>query len=81
MSEYVAFEVDEAVSATRKTKVVRVVATRDGHLLGTIGWFGRWRQYAFFPRPWTVFNPDCLLAIKNQVELLTLEHRNRRRAR
>jgi hypothetical protein len=37
-----------------------VVSWSRGDSLGVIKWFGRWRQYCFFPEPETVWNRDCL---------------------
>lgn len=51
----------EPVSAPgRKTAIWRVVSRRRGDVLGIVQWFGRWRQYSFFPEPNTVFNQGCL---------------------
>jgi len=33
--------------------------------LGEIRWFGRWRQYAFYPEPQTVFEKQCMQDITN----------------
>jgi hypothetical protein len=49
-----------AQSPERKTAVWNVVAKEDGGVLGRVSWFGRWRRYAFFPEPGTVFEPTCL---------------------
>lgn len=77
MSEpYLGFTLDEVASEGRKTKVWRVRATRDYALLGTIKWFGRWRQYTFFPEPETIFNPDCLREIADRCAALTKRHRD-----
>jgi hypothetical protein len=70
MSSYLIFGLDPVASAGRKTEVWRVYATRGSALLGTIKWFGRWRQYAFFPEPDTIFNPECLDAINEQIRVL-----------
>jgi hypothetical protein len=43
-----------------KTRIWSVIATRNDALLGEIRYYGRWRQYAFFPEPNTIFNPDCM---------------------
>lgn len=48
--------------ATGKTKVWRVGSTSGSHL-GWIKWFGRWRQYCFYPAPETIFNKGCLTEI------------------
>lgn len=62
----------------RKTKTVSVIATRDSALLGEIKWFGRWRQYAFFPYHDTIFNPDCLDSINAEIRRLMDERREAR---
>ena len=36
------------------------VASKYGGNLGRIAWFGRWRKYAFFPWPETVFEEVCM---------------------
>lgn len=71
----------EPVDGGRKTEVWFVYATRDDARLGTIRWFGRWRQYAFFPSGGTTFNPDCLVAIADFCRVLTRRHRTRREAK
>lgn len=48
------------VADTGKTLVWEVRSVSASALLGRIGWFGRWRQYCFFPHPDTVFNRGCL---------------------
>lgn len=59
----------------RKTQVLEVIAVRDGTLLGTIRWWGPWRQYVFAPEPECVFNASCLETIKKNVSILTTGHR------
>lgn len=49
-----------------------------GDLLGEVRWFGRWRQYAFFPVSDTVWNSDCLDEVNRFVAYCTVEHRNAR---
>ena len=36
------------------------VMTNGGDRLGQIRWFGRWRQYAFFPCEGTLYSRVCL---------------------
>jgi len=43
--------------------------------LGEVGWFARWRQYAFSPKAGTVFNKDCLREIADFCDQRTTEHR------
>ena len=40
-----------------------VFSESSGDRLGTIRWFGRWRQYAFYPEPETLYNPDTALTL------------------
>lgn len=46
-----------------KTKVWVVRSKRTGDILGQIRWFGRWRQYSFYPEHNTVFDATCLMDI------------------
>lgn len=59
----------------RKTKVVNVRSVRGDSLLGTIKWFGRWRQYGFYPADGTIYSDTCLDAIKSAVYRLNLERK------
>jgi hypothetical protein len=67
VSDDIFFELDEVASAGRKTTVWRVRATRDYAILARIAWFGRWRQYAFFPEPGTIYNPAAIDAINAKI--------------
>ena len=57
MSEYIKFYLLEKKP---KTFVYSVVNLKSETSLGTIQWYGAWRQYCFFPIPHTVFNKDCM---------------------
>jgi len=57
MSKYLEFELLEQKP---KTKVIGVISKRHADMIGIIKWFGRWRQYAFFPGNGTIFNVECL---------------------
>mgnify|MGYP001600439388 CR=1 FL=1 len=50
----------EQSAHTGKTVIVRVVSKMRGDILGTIRWYGAWRQYAFYPSQGTLFNVGCL---------------------
>jgi hypothetical protein len=73
---YLIFELDLSVT-NLKTKVVIVRSARHGNVLGLIRWFGRWRQYTFWPRPNTTFNPACLAEINGTIRDLMGERANR----
>jgi hypothetical protein len=49
-------------------------------VLADIAWFGRWRKYAMYPRPGTVFEEVCLREIAAFCEERTKEHRANRKA-
>jgi len=66
-AKYVEFKL---VGHNPKTEIYDVVAKEDGFILGKIKWFGRWRQYAFFASPETVFEKTCLSDIFNFLKQL-----------
>lgn len=74
MSNYLSFTYEP--SASGKTLVTSVYSARSGDKLGEIKWFGRWRQYAFYPAEGTIWNPDCLADI-NTVIYKLMESRQR----
>lgn len=59
-SGYLCFILKSPRSERRRTEIWNVVGARNGVGLGELRWFARWRQYAFYPAPGTIFNPDCL---------------------
>lgn len=61
-------------SASGRTRIWHVVSL-DGQLLGEVHWFSRWRKYAFFPHPGTVFEQDCLRELATFCERQTAEHK------
>jgi hypothetical protein len=77
-SRYLDFVMLPAVEG-RKTRVVEVRSKRSGDLLGTIKWFGRWRQYTFWPEPETIFNAECLTDVETALGRLNDAHRARSR--
>ena len=60
-----------------KTALWRVVSLNGDHL-GEVKWFGRWRQYAFYPTQstMTIHNPVCLRQIADFCEEQTIAHRD-----
>lgn len=62
------------VESPRKTPIWGVYSHR-GFLLGQVRWFGRWRQFTFWPEPSTTFNTDCLRTIIAFTNELNAEHR------
>lgn len=66
----------------RKTDTWVVVAKDGDDRLGEVRWFGRWRQYSFFPTldGESVFERQCLRDIANFLERKTTDHRVNRGA-
>ena len=60
---------------SEKTNQWAVVSTERDDLLGTIGWFGRWRQYTFSPATSTTYSSGCLDDISNFLQAKNAEHR------
>lgn len=66
-SEYLVFE--EVVFVGRKTKTWSVRSKRSDALLGTIKWYGAWRQYTFWPQPQTIWNVGCLADVQKFITM------------
>jgi len=68
-----------ALSAEQKpkTQVWDVLTTSGGVRLGTIRWYGPWRQYCFMPDPdaETVFSAGCLQDIESHIKQLMTERK------
>lgn len=67
-NKYISFELDDHYEG--KTERVIVVSKKYFDILGEIKWFGKWRQYAFFPDPHTVWNPECLEDVQACIDVL-----------
>jgi len=74
MSKWLEFK-EELETKTRRTKIINVISKSHGDLLGEIRWFGRWRQYAFYPQPETVFTPECMQDITGVIQNLMADWR------
>lgn len=59
-NNYIEFHDVSSSYPSRKTETWRVVSKNNSSTLGTIRWYGAWRQYCFFPTNFTVFNDGCL---------------------
>lgn len=73
-TQYLVFAEDPR-PAGKKTNRWRIRSRRSGDLLGTIAWYGAWRQYCFWPEPKTVFNVGCMTDIN---EFITKQMEARR---
>lgn len=76
-NEYIEFrEVVRGGEGARKTSVWSVVSKSSGDSLGRILWFGRWRQYCFFPEEETVWNVGCLASVQEFISEQMAARRN-----
>lgn len=57
------------------TQVWAVVSKSSDAHLGLVKWYAKWRQYCFFPRQGTIWNPDCLDEVAAFTRAATKEHR------
>lgn len=57
-------------SPSGKTQHYAITNNRSGEVIGVIKWFGRWRQYVFFPGLDTVYSRGCLRDIADFLETL-----------
>ena len=72
-SDSQSLEFDRHQPKGRKTPIVAVRSKSDRTLLGTIAWFGRWRQFCFWPEPHTTFNVGCMQDIEAIIGVLREE--------
>lgn len=70
-SKYMNFR--RVVRGDRQTPIVYVTSKSTGAPLGEIKWFGRWRQFCFYPVPGCVFNRSCLNDIIKAINELMAE--------
>ncbi len=62
----------------RKTDKYAVMQTKNqGGQLGIIKWFGRWRQYTFYPLFDTIWNKDCLEQVTEKITDLMNERKKK----
>lgn len=66
--EYLVLE--ETPDDKKKTKTIEVLSRRHGDLLGTLKWYGPWRQYVFFPEPGSLYSSGCLADIETAISTL-----------
>jgi hypothetical protein len=76
-SAWIEFKEVSAPAAT--TAVFEVHSKETGFVLGSVKWFGQWRGYAYFPEPYTVYEPTCLRDVADFIEAHNEEHRARLR--
>ena len=73
--KYVRFDF-AGLSESGKTELWTVFPKDDmTEYLGTVQWFARWRKYAFYPNPETVYEETCMEDISTFIKMLTKKHR------
>ena len=66
------------VADKAKTAVWECRNNRSSDGLGTVEWYGPWRQYCFCPEVATVFNTSCLADIQDFLDKVNRERKRRR---
>ena len=61
--------------AGRKTDRWVILSKSGGDELGTVSWYGPWRQYVFEPFEGCVFNCGCLESIENFLRAANVEQK------
>ena len=56
----------------RKTRVYNILSKR-GDALGSIRWYGPWRQYCLMPHKLTVWSAGCLVDVQDFLGKLKAE--------
>jgi len=64
------------VEARQKTKIIAVVNIHHDEQIGEIKWFGKWRQYCFYPNGNTIWNVNCLNDVNSVITKLMEERKN-----
>lgn len=65
METYKFFNVRRAPKvSSRKTHDYLLVNNTSGATIGSIQWYGSWRQFCFFPSPETVWSIGCLAEVR-----------------
>lgn len=72
MKKYVDFELAERKP---KTAVYRVVSKSNRETLGSVYWYGPWRQYVFQPEPETIWSHGCMQQVLDFIQKLMEERK------
>jgi hypothetical protein len=60
----------------QKTKIISIVNIHHDEVIGEIKWFGRWRQYCFYPSDNTIWNTGCLEDVYEVIKNLMNERKD-----
>lgn len=75
-SKYMEFD---KVGDTGKTEIFNILSKSSGYILGQIKWYGKWRQYCFFPSAQCLFNVGCMDDITKFIKILMEDRRINKR--
>jgi len=75
--KYIRFEDKTEQYSKRTTQVWWIISKRGEGLIGEIKWFGRRRQYCFYPNEKTIFNSGCLSDIIDFLNQLKEERKKK----
>lgn len=72
MSQYLSFKTEYIPG--RKTPICTVYSKSSHKVLGHIKWYASWRQFTFWPAPYTIWNSECLEDIRNSINDVAMEY-------
>jgi hypothetical protein len=59
------------------TKIIGVINIHHDEEIGEIKWFGKWRQYCFYPSDNTIWNKGCLEEVLEVIKELMDERKKK----
>ena len=77
--EFLRFE--EIPNPGKATKQFDAISISRASVLGTIKWYGPWRQYCFEPNDFTIWSDGCLEQIAEFLKKLNQEHKQSLKAK
>ena len=57
------------------TKIIGIVNIHHDEEIGEIRWFGKWRQYCFYPSENTIWNTTCMEDVQTVIKELMNERK------
>lgn len=72
-AKYIDFEL--ADNHNPNTWIVNVI-DEESNVLGKVKWFAHWRQYAFYPEPYSIYEKTCMQDIINFIKLINKQQKN-----
>ena len=72
--KYFTVQTTEHPPVGRKTRDYPIVNKKSGGMIGTIYWYGHWRQFCFEASQSTVWSAECLKHLQEAVAVAKAHH-------